>query len=299
MEIREVEVDVTCAAATAHSLAFRHAPLGLAVTTGTGVLLHVNDSLCELLGRPAEALLGRSLWSLTHPDDVLGARHACLSVRSAPDRRGRHECRLLVAGGHETPVQVGMSWIDAPEAGADDPQLVLVIEDISARKRVEALLLHQIDHDVLTGLPNRRLFADRLDHALRRAERDATPVCLLVLDLDGFKTINDQHGHAVGDAALTSFATRLSAVLRASDTAARLGGDEFAVLCEDTSPAQAQILIGRLRQTMREPIRLDGAAVTVAFSVGLTHLPGGVPADARTLLADADRSMYGDKRRPR
>ena len=281
--------------ATAYETAFRHAPLGIALTTGTGVLLHVNGTLCALLGSTEEALIGRPLMDFTHPDDVPGAVQACRAVQETRSRNWRHECRLLDADGSPRPVQVLTAWI----AGGDtaDGRLVMVVEDISAQKRVEEVLRHRVGHDVLTGLPNRQLLDDRLDHALSRAERDGTPLCLLLLDLDGFKDINDRLGHAAGDAALVAFATRLTQVLRASDTAARLGGDEFVVLCEDTHPAEAHALIARVRRALEEPLELAGVVVAMAFSVGVAHVPAGIRTPPAAVLAEADRRMYLDKRR--
>ncbi|WP_336026610.1 sensor domain-containing diguanylate cyclase [Geodermatophilus sp. FMUSA9-8] len=280
--------------AAAYETAFRHAPLGIALATSTGVLLHVNDTLCELLGLPETALLGRPLLDFTHPEDLAGAIAACKAVQETRSRGWRHECRLLDANGAPRPVQVLTSWIDD---ATTDGQLVMVIEDISDRKRIEDRLRHRVGHDALTGLPNRHLFNDRLEHALRRAERDGTSLCLLLIDLDGFKEINDRLGHAAGDAALTTFAARLTHALRASDTAARLGGDEFVLLCEDTHPADAHALIARIRLALEVPIELSDGDVLLGFSVGLAHVPGRIRTSPAAVLAEADQRMYANKRR--
>src|SRR2546426_773023 len=112
-------------------------------------------------------------------------------------------------------------------------------------------------HDPLTGLPNRLLFQDRLWHALERGRRERTPTCVLIMDLDGFKAVNDELGHPIGDLVLIAFAERLRSVLRASDTAARLGGDEFSIVCGNTEPADAGGLAERLRAAGPQPPSLD------------------------------------------
>ena len=135
----------------------------------------------------------------------------------------------------------------------------MIVEDITERKALEAQLVHRSMHDPLTGLANRLLFQDRLWHALERGHRERTPTCVLIIDLDGFKKINDELGHPMGDLVLVSFAERLRSVLRASDTAARLGGDEFSIVCENTEDADAEVLAARLRTTVTEPLELGGA----------------------------------------
>ena len=165
---------------------------------------------------------------------------------AAPDRPMRHETRLRRADGTDVPVQVTASWVAGRPEG-QPAHLVMIVEDITERKALEAALVHRSLHDPLTGLPNRLLFQDRLWHALERGRRENTPTCVLITDLDGFKAINDELGHPMGDLVLVTFAERLRSVLRASDTAARLGGDEFSIVCENTEPADADVLAERLR----------------------------------------------------
>ncbi|SES69360.1 GGDEF domain-containing protein [Geodermatophilus poikilotrophus] len=279
--------------------AFQHAPMGMAVTTVDGVLLEVNPALGRLLRRTPDALTGTSLFDLTHPDDRDGAHRSCAALRVHRSSLWRHECRFLRTGGEHVAVQVATSWVDAD--GGQPAHLVMVIEDIGDRKAVEAGLRHQAVHDPLTGLPNRVLFRDRLQHALDRGHREGTETCVLMIDLDGFKAINDRYGHPVGDRVLAAFAGRLTAALRASDTAARLGGDEFAVICERSAPYDAEALVARLHTLLVEPFDLDGSPVVVRCSIGLGHVDGGTDTSAgvATLIGDADRRMYADKRRSR
>ena len=144
----------------------------------------------------------------------------------------------------------------------------------------------------MTGLANRALFLDRVGHALRRSDRQATPVAVLFLDLDDFKTVNDSLGHDAGDQLLIAVGHRLKEVSRASDTVARFGGDEFAVLVESGDmPQTAEDVAERLVEALRAPFRLDGAEVAIQASVGIAlgQPPDDAPGD---LLRDADMAMY-------
>ena len=280
--------------------AFRSAPTGLALTTIDGVLASVNTAMSSLLGRTEEEVRGTSLFELIHPDDVSVVREARRILQAEPSRPTRYECRLVRADGSAVPVQVITSWVEAASHG-DPTYVVKVVEDITDRKAREAALLHQALHDPLTGLPNRVLFDDRLRHALDRGRREHTPTCVLIVDLDSFKSVNDVHGHRAGDRVLTAFADGLRSVLRASDTAARLGGDEFAVACENTERADAEQLARRLRTKTSEPLALDGLTISVQFSVGIGYAAGGMdPVVAyEHVLRAADEAMYADKGRRR
>ncbi|RBY96874.1 GGDEF domain-containing protein [Blastococcus sp. TF02-8] len=280
--------------------AFANAPMGIALTTPGGLLVDVNPALCVMVGRSAEDLHGRSVMDLVHPDSVGAAREAHMTLTAEPDRPMRHETRLTRADGAHLPVQITASWV-AETSDGQAAHLVLIIEDITERKALEAQLVHRSLHDPLTGLPNRLLFHDRLRHALDRGHRENTPTCVLVIDLDGFKAINDELGHPMGDQVLVAFADRLRSVLRASDTAARLGGDEFSIVCENTQRADAEALAERLRTTVTEPLQLDGAQVPVGISIGIGTARGGEAPDEvyERLVREADDDMYADKARRR
>ena len=277
------------------SSAFANAPMGVALTTPQGVLVDANPALCRMLGQSAEELHGRSVLDLVHPDDAPPVResHATLLSDHAPMRL---ETRLVHKDGHAFPVQVSSSWVDATPEGAA-PHLVMIVEDITDRKVLEAQLVHRSLHDPLTGLPNRILFGDRLRHALLRGHREHTPTCVLIIDLDGFKAINDRYGHPIGDAVLVAFADRLRSVLRASDTAARLGGDEFAIVCENTDLADAEVLAERVRTTVSEPLELGEIAVKLGMSIGIgTALGGADPEETYDrVVRAADDAMYTEK----
>ncbi|MGY2001461.1 GGDEF domain-containing protein [Blastococcus sp. SYSU DS1024] len=279
---------------------FANAPMGIALATPGGRLVDVNPALAEMAGRSAEELHGRSVLDLIHPDAVAAAQEAHGILTAEPDRPMRHETRLTRGDGSHVPVQITASWVpETPDGQA--AHLVLIVEDITERKALEAQLVHRSLHDPLTGLPNRLLFHDRLRHALDRGRREETPTCVLIIDLDGFKAINDELGHPMGDLVLVSFAERLRSVLRASDTAARLGGDEFSIVCENTEQADARALADRLRTTVTEPLDLAGTRVPVGISIGIGTARGGEEPEEvyERVVRAADDDMYADKARRR
>ncbi|HEX8969375.1 MAG TPA: EAL domain-containing protein [Chloroflexota bacterium] len=178
---------------------------------------------------------------------------------------------------------------------AETPRYIAVVRDISERKAFEEQLRHMAFHDPLTGLPNRALFMDRVEHALGRANRQAATIAILFVDLDNFKVVNDSLGHAAGDRLLTMLSTRLRGCLDPQATLARFGGDEFTILLEDLdSMADADALSGRIRDVMRRPISIDGRDVFVTASIGIAvSTPAGeTPGD---LVRNADVAMYRAK----
>ncbi|QIN78224.1 EAL domain-containing protein [Rubrobacter marinus] len=170
-----------------------------------------------------------------------------------------------------------------------------VQKDVTERKELEEKLAHQAFHDPLTDLPNRSLFLDRVDHALKRAKRRGDGVAVLFMDLDNFKVINDSLGHEVGDELLVSVAGRLQSCLRPADTAARLGGDEFVVLLEDVEgPEEATRVATRIEEALRAPFWVGGHNLFVTTSVGVAL--GGTDGErAGDLLRNADLAMYRAK----
>jgi diguanylate cyclase (GGDEF)-like protein len=164
------------------------------------------------------------------------------------------------------------------------------------RESLQEQLEHMALHDDLTGLPNRRLLADRLDDALRPPRPDGDTVAVCFVDLDGFKAVNDAHGHDAGDRLLQVLADRLQAMVGGSDTAARVGGDEFVILWERLDgPGPAAALADQVREGIEGPVTIDGREVRVAASVGVAL--GAAGDNPALLLADADAAMYTAKRR--
>ncbi|AVV45729.1 EAL domain-containing protein [Streptomyces sp. ID05-04B] len=172
--------------------------------------------------------------------------------------------------------------------------LIVTLRDVTEQRRLEHELTQRAFHDPLTGLPNRTLLLERTERALLRARRDPAVTCLLFIDLDNFKNVNDTLGHSVGDRLLGAVGERLSRMLRRSDTAARLGGDEFAVLMEDVKqPLDAELLAAQVIQTLNQPFQLASDSVSVSASVGVATAKDST--DAEELLALADLALYAAK----
>jgi len=174
-------------------------------------------------------------------------------------------------------------------------RLVGLVSDIKRRRALETELSRLALHDSLTGLPNRVLFHDRLEHALRRADRRAEPLAVVMIDLDGFKGINDSMGHHAGDAVLVEVARRIQTTVRATDTCARLGGDEFGLLLEKTDAAAAMQAVERLYEELLRPFVFEESELFLQASSGLSVAAGG--GEGGALLRDADSAMYAAKER--
>ncbi|HET7473165.1 MAG TPA: EAL domain-containing protein [Candidatus Limnocylindrales bacterium] len=208
----------------------------------------------------------------------------------------------LVAAGRT----IGLIEITAarPNAfGATQVELATMLAGEAAMALENARLYdeirHQALHDGLTGLANRVLFRDRVEHAVERSRRSRARLALLFIDLDDFKTLNDHHGHARGDDVLAAVADRLAHVLRPSDTAARLGGDEFAVLLEDVADESDALAVAtRIAESFRQPLQLDTTTIRVAASIGVALYTGG-DESADDLLRNADVAMYAAKQSSR
>jgi diguanylate cyclase (GGDEF)-like protein len=178
--------------------------------------------------------------------------------------------------------------VDLPPSVAATGRLLL-FRDVTTREELHALLRAEALTDDLTGLANRRSFLATLERELARADRC---VGVLFLDIDGFKGVNDRHGHHAGDEILVATARRLTACVRSGDVVGRLGGDEFAVLLPDVDGTEVPLAIAdRITFALREPIDVDGRRLTVTVSVGL-HVASAAEATPESLLRAADRRMY-------
>ena len=167
--------------------------------------------------------------------------------------------------------------------------------EIELRKSMEEQLRYIATHDELSGMPNRRHFLQQADLELNRCHRYSRPLSIFVVDLDHFKTVNDQHGHAAGDAVIQAFARLCERTLRRQDIAARVGGEEFAVLLPETSLEDACVLAERLRQKLAaQPLDIEGKAILITASIGVME---SAPSDTNILamLARADKALYQAK----
>jgi diguanylate cyclase (GGDEF)-like protein/PAS domain S-box-containing protein len=187
-------------------------------------------------------------------------------------------------------------WFSGSISPVEKDKVVLVARDITERKASEDQLVYKALHDALTSLPNRRLFKDRLERALKRIKRHSDKVgAVLFMDLDGFKVVNDNLGHPFGDKLLIAIARRLNAYMRSTDTAARFGGDEFAILLEDIEGIkEATQIAERLQRKLSLPFEIDGHPVATGASIGVVLITAGYQS-IDEVMRDADLAMYRAK----
>ncbi len=264
------------------------------VVDADSTVRYVSPSVEGVFGYDPAELENTKLTQLIHPEDRTQVlQFLTLSGREGGTSTGLIESRMRHR--HDF-------WLHIETLRTDlmhDPNvkgIVLNSRDVSERKAFEEQLSHQAFHDSITGLANRALFRDRVEHALERLTRETDPVSVLFMDLDDFKTINDSLGHAAGDRLLGEVGERLRTCLRTPDTAARLGGDEFAILIEDGGESVgAAAVAGRILEALDGPFLLDGKEVFVRASIGIATSGVGRttgPEGAEELLRNADVAMY-------
>ncbi len=270
--------------------AFEHAPLCLALLDIDGSIRDLNPSGCAMLGYSLDELVSRPIDHFVLADDRRLFTDGLREILNG-DKARQIEHRLVNR-------QDNVLWAltDAAlitDASGAPSQIILMLADVTQRKRSEELLSYGATHDALTSLLNRSAFADRLDHALSR-RTDVGSTALLFLDLDRFKAVNDTLGHQAGDAVLIEISQRLRRASREADTVARLGGDEFVVLCEDLNdPAEAIEIAERIALLVESPIAVGSRTATVGASIGIAISDGAQSADA--LMRNADAAVYRAK----
>ena len=252
------------------------------------VVRYVSPAIERLAGFTPEGATGLRIVDIVHRDDRSAAIlfFAELARDGAVNVRGEWRMRNATNQWRLTE-NVGVNLTGDPMVAG----LVVNTRDITESRSLELQLRHQAFHDSLTGVANRQLFTDRVQHAFKRAARDRSKIAVLFIDLDNFKGINDTQGHAVGDQVLVAVANRLSSCIRDGDTLARLGGDEFAILLEDLAdPADALRTAERMSDALRAPVVLEGLSIIAVASVGISGGLEGETPDA--LLRNADVAMY-------
>lgn len=256
--------------------------------------LYWSDEVYRLFGLApqAGAMTYEGFLARVYPDDRTRVREAAQAAlyHDAPYSL---DYRVRLPGGGLRMVHE-QARIDRDSHGAP-VRMAGTVQDITERKQAEQQLQHMAYHDALTGLPNRALLLDRLEHAMAKTRRSAQGMALLFLDLDRFKNVNDSLGHTVGDRLLVQVARRLCRYKREEDTLARLGGDEFTMLLEDVGdmrqiPGVAQ----KLREALSSPFDIDGREIFISSSIGISLYPGDGD-DAETLIKHADTAMYRAK----
>ncbi len=262
-----------------------------------GRVHHYRSARSELLAVSPDMFLGRLISDVLPPEAVAGC-HAALDAARRAGYSAGHQYSLELDGvAHWFELSVARKQSAAAD---DDPRFIALSRDITERKRAEART-HQLAYfDALTGLPNRRMLLDRMEHALLNAQKAAQVGAVLYIDLDNFKQINDARGHTVGDLLLMQVAHRLTLQLRPGDTLARLGGDEFVVLAHNLAPdvetaGRAALLVAEdLRTVLEAPYAIDTHLYSSTGSIGITLFPKRGEG-VEDLLREADTAMYRAK----
>ena len=296
-----ISLDVTAQIDAQHWLriseeVFLHAREAIVVTDANGRIVRVNPAFTTISGFSTEAVIGQRI-SLLHSGEYDEAFYQRMWDQILETDHWQGELINRAANGQQFVV-----WASISTLRDDQGQRIgyMAIEaDLTELRQVHQELATQARTDSLTGLPNRALFAERLQHHIAQAKRQQQPFALLFADLDHFKEVNDSLGHDVGDALLVTLAKRLRASVREQDTVARLGGDEFVALFPGTDRAHAGSLADRLLKHLREPVTLDKLLdYQPHASIGLAMYPddGDNP---EALMRCADQAMYAAKRRGR
>jgi diguanylate cyclase (GGDEF)-like protein/PAS domain S-box-containing protein len=270
---------------TAHFRSLVTSSTDLVLVLGADGCRYVSQSVSTMVG-PAEAeMLGYGFEAFVHSDD----RSA---LRTASGHGGPREIvfRMRNQSGEWRHLEAHVTDLREDKSVHG---VVLNARDVTERIELEEQLTHQAFHDNLTGLANRALFRDRLDQALARAERTDRLLAILLIDLDGFKQVNDSLGHDAGDQLLQEVARRFSSIVRSSDTVARFGGDEFALLLEDVTEHEAIGLTQRLLDRLAAPVTIAGRTVALGASAGVVLHSGS--GQSEELVRDADVAMYAAK----
>ncbi len=266
----------------------------LALCAPEGWLQYASPSMQAIVGYTPEELAGKDSLGQIHPDDASVAREKFDALLNAPGEAARIQVRLRHRDG-------SWRWTEIVARNLlHDPRLKGLLcnyRDVTEAKRLEEQLAHQATHDPLTGLPNRRLFEDRLQQAIAYSRRSGQAIAVVYLDIDGFKVVNDSLGHSTGDLLLVQVTERLKRLIRETDTLARTGGDEFILVASQLrSPDGARTIVQKLLSAFLTPFQLGPHELFVTASAGISLFPyDGETVD--TLQRKADLAMYDSKRR--
>ncbi len=276
--------------------AFERAAGGMALMeTGsgsTGRYLRVNPALCAMVGYSEHELMQVTPLELTHPDDREGESQRVLDLLNGVVSVYRREKRYLHKDGHA--VWVSVTGTIARQDDGSPVCWVSQIEDISQRRAQLHQLRHEARHDHLTGLPNRTMVFERLQESIALARQEQRPGAALLLDIDNFKAINNEHGHVVGDQVIAMIGQRLRFVVGPNNLVGRIGDDEFVIVADRVEPIEAQQLAERLEVAVTAPITHRGKDVQVSISIGVGAIPvcGGEP---EKILDATGTAMYAHK----
>lgn len=271
-----------------YRLLFEQNAAGVCVSRLDGVIVDCNATFAKLAGSERERIVGRNIAEFyanrTEADELLALLRGAGTLNSVEVELRRDDGRTLWA--LENLVMVGSGEGSVVHA---------TVVDISDRKRAEEQIEFHAYHDVLTHLPNRKLFTDRLRHSITRAKRTEKPIAVMFIDIDHFKTINDTMGHTAGDVLLLEMARRLRECVREDDTVARLGGDEFTIILSDLRHAEDAVGIAqKILETVQETVTIGETPVSVSASIGIALYPAD-GLEPESLLRNADHAMYRAK----
>lgn len=271
---------------------FAGAQEGILITDADNAVVDVNAAFSRIAGYARDEVLHRN-------PRLLGAHHhgrefyAAMWQAITADGHWQGEMWNRRRGGEPYLARLTISVVRDEQGRVTHH--IGVLSDITLERKQQEQLERAAHYDALTGVPNRTLFADRLQQAIAQAQRNGDLLAVCYLDLDGFKPINDTWGHAAGDRLLLQLAERLRLCLRGGDTVARLGGDEFVLLLLGLGGlAECETALQRVLDTLAQPVNLDGQSVAVTASIGVSLYPQD-DADADTLLRHADQAMYQAK----
>jgi diguanylate cyclase (GGDEF)-like protein/PAS domain S-box-containing protein len=286
-ERRKLETRLKLAASV-----FTHAHEGIMITDANATIVDVNDTFTQITGYTRDEVIGRNARILSS-----GRQKADFyaSMWQELKARGHWHGELWNRRSNGELYAEKLNIAAVRDADGASQHYVALFSDITALKEHQRQLEHMAHYDALTGIPNRVLLADRLRQAIAQTRRRQRLMAVAYLDLDGFKAVNDVHGHEAGDQLLIAIARRLKEVLREGDTLARLGGDEFvAVLTDLGSTAECELIVARLLKAAATPVHIKNHTLKLSASLGVTLYPQD-GSDADTLLRHADHAMYQAK----
>jgi diguanylate cyclase (GGDEF)-like protein/PAS domain S-box-containing protein len=265
---------------------------GVLVTDPDMRVLRTNPAFTQITGYEAEEVMGRIPPQLQSPE-MSEEFHRQLVDQLEANGKWRGEQQNCRKDGAPYEEELKIFTLHGWKGRAQNH--VVIFSDISERKQAEAVLKHQALHDPLTGLPNRTLFRSRLDLAMREARSASSTIALLFIDLDGFKQVNDEHGHEFGDLVLKESAGRLKDSMRGGDLIARLGGDEFiAMLSDAPSRDEIAVVANKVIEILEQPVSQKNRTARISASVGIALYPDNA-MDAHHLVRKADAAMYAAK----
>ena len=261
----------------------------ISIVSMDGHIRYQSPSILQLFGYKADAMIGEPISKLIHPDDEpnVSAEFHLVAAEAAASRVCEFRLRHADGSWRHTETRI-TNMLDEPAIDG----IVLNTRDATERHSLEAQMRHQAFHDSATGLANRALFTNRIEHALLSAQRDESTVAVLYCDLTGLKRVTDSMGYTAGDAALMMVADRLRSCVRGQDTVARMGGEEFAILLDRlVSPADATMAMERIMALLHQPLHLPGAQVELQPNIGIVVSIGGSET-AEDLLRNGALAMH-------